>query len=474
MTTATPDRLRVGFVSVTRPAFKGDTAAARRRSVEGLQALADAWDFHLEVVDTPVADAEQARRAAEALRQRPLDYLLVQLTTFTTGDLPAPLLHAARRVGLWALPERAGGRGGRGPLPLNSLCGVNMALSTLRHPAVGKAEPVKWFYGETEEQDFRRRLAATLGALRGARALERARVLAIGGTAPAFYGLEEAPDALPGVTVVRRELTELFERVAAVPEGEAEARARRWAAREASDVGADALARAARIDLALEAMAREADAQALAVRCWPELPDACGSMACAAMGDRSAADVPAACEGDVMGALSMLALQGISAGPAILMDLSDVLEAEDSLEVWHCGNAPLAWAEPGPDGGTGTRLTTHFNRDGVGVVRDMRLAPGAVTGLRLLGGGRRAVVTGGRVRDPQPAGYDGVRGFLTDLRWADTALDVRGFVANLLDHRLPHHLAFGRGDHVAAVMELCALLGAEVLPALEPRPYLRP
>jgi hypothetical protein len=52
-------------------------------------------------------------------------------------------------------------------------------------------------------------------------------------------------------------------------------------------------------------------------------------------------------------------------------------------------------------------------------------------------------------------------------------VDVRAFVANLLDRRLPHHLAFGRGDRVDALYELCAYLGADVLPALPPASYLR-
>ncbi len=464
-------RPRIGFVSVTRPAFKGDSAAAARRSLEGMERLAERLGFELVAPVQAVRDAPEAARAARTLAEEGLDYLLVQLTTFATGDVVAPLLAAAERVGLWGVPERAGGWRD-GPLPLNSLCGLNMTLSLLDAPQVAKSEPVKWFYGLPDDPEFGRRLAATVGALRGLAAVHSARILAIGGTAPGFYGLQEAP-ALEGVEVVARDLAALFERVAAVPEAEAEARARGWQERERADVSFEQLVRGARIDVALERLAEETGATALAVRCWPEVPDTCGSMACAAMGDSSAREVPAACEGDVMGALSMLALQGISGDPAILMDLSDVDEADDSLQVWHCGNAPVAWAAPGPAGGPDTRLTTHFNRDGTGVVRDMRLRAGPVTGFRLLSSGGRAVIVGGEVRREEKVGYDGVRGWVGGLRWGESPVDVRAFIANLLDRRLPHHLAFGRGDRVEALYELCAYLGADVLPALPPASYLR-
>ncbi|MEJ2667639.1 MAG: hypothetical protein P8Z81_11165 [Deinococcales bacterium] len=466
-------RLRIGFVSVTRPAFKGDTAAAVRRSLAGLEALADELDFEPVAVAAPLADAAAAERAAAELGGLELDYLLVQLTTFVTGDIVAPLLRAVPHVGAWGLPERAGGRGQAGPLPLNSLCGLSMTLSTLAHPVVAKVEPVKWFYGEADDAAFRVRLAVTVAALRGLLALARARVVAIGGTAPGFYGLDEVP-ALAGVQVVRRELSELFERVAAVSDAEAAARARRWAETERYDVPFEQLQRAARIDLALAGMAAQAEASALAVRCWPELPEACGAMPCAAMGNVSARELPAACEGDVMGALSMLALQGISGESAILMDLSDVDPADDSLLVWHCGNAPVAWAAA-EEGGRrpDSRLTVHFNRDGMGVVRDMRLRPGAVSGFRLLRSGHAAVIVAGELARPEKAGFDGVRGWLSGVRWGHEPVGAAGMVANLLDRRLPHHLAFGRGELVEPLFELCAHIGAEVVPPLPRRPYLR-
>lgn len=495
--------LRLGFVSVIRPAFRGASVAAAEASLAGLAALGRELDFTTVVPALPseertaagaplpsfaVHDAASAQLAALQLSDQDLDFLLVQHTTFATGEVLTPLLQASERVGMWALPEGAQGGDGQGPLPLNSLCGLNMTLSYLDSPHVNKRQPVRWYYGAVNSDWFVSRLASTVAALRGLTALANARVLQIGGVAPGFYGLEEEL-GLSGPTVHAAPLSQLLERVAAVNAAEAAALAAQQAQAEPADVNREQLERSARIELALTALACEGDYDALAVRCWPEVPDVCGSMACAAMGNLAAGDpaggpaggatpgavgdpvsapgrlprpgVPAACEGDVAGALSMLALQAMSGRSAVLMDLSDVDEAADELLFWHCGNAPREWAAGGA-----SRLTTHFNRTGLGTVRDMVLAPGPVTGFRLVGQAE-ALVMSGTFGAPERASYDGVRGWLGDLRWNGRRLGARAFVTNVLDLGLAHHFAFGRGDLTAALRELCEWLGRRPVAAAE-------
>lgn len=470
--------LKIGFVSVIRPLFKGDSPRASERSLAQVRALGQ--KHHAEIItanvsgnDThastgqpiptfAVSNLSAAEQAARQLREQALDLLLIQHTTFSTGDLLVPLLHAAERVGLWALPERAAGRGMDGPLPLNALCGLNMTLSFLDHPQVDKQGPVKWFYGEADSGTFEQRLMPTLAALRGLKALHDARILQIGGTAPSFYGIEEHPE-LAGVTVDEMGLELLFEQVAKIPEADAKARAEAWLQGDTpTSLGAprEHLECSARIELALHTLAQEGNYQALAVRCWPELPERCGAMACGAVAQLGDREIPTACEGDVMGALSMLALQGISQTPAILMDLSDFDETDDSLLFWHCGNAPTAWA-----GRAGVRYTTHFNRDDTGVVRDMVLKPGPVSGFRLLKGGKAALVLSAEVMDTPKASFDGVRGWLSSFGWHGERVSARDVMAGVLDDRLPHHIAFGLGERSEALTELCAWLGATPLPA---------
>ena len=57
-----------------------------------------------------------------------------------------------------------------------------------------------------------------------------------------------------------------------------------------------------------------------------------------------------------------------------------------------------------------------------------------------------------------------MRGWLSDLRWNGEKVRAETLVANVLDHRLPHHFAFGTGELTEGLGELCAYLGSSPLP----------
>lgn len=468
--------LRIGFIVVVRAAFKGDAEDVARRARVWLEEEGPALGFDLVAAPNLVDDAEEATRAAAWAEGCDLDYLLLLHATFATGDLMAPLLRAHRHVGVWAVPEREGLAGRRpgtrpdaDPLPLNSVCGLNMTLSYLDHTHISRppSATTKWFFGAPGDAPLRRRFTTTTRALHALVALADARVLQIGGTAPHFYGLEERP-ALAGVHVATLELRELYEVMARPSDRDVEAHADAWARMEQLEAPREHLLVAARTELALATLARDGGYDALALRCWPEFPERCGGMACAAVGAMADRRLPTACEGDVMGAVSMLALQAAADAPSALMDLSDLDVERDRVLLWHCGNAPRTFAAA-----SGTRLTTHFNRDGVGVVRDMTLAPGPATGFRLLDGGARAVVLSGTLGDPSERGFDGVRGWWHALQWDGVARRADEVVAQMLDERLPHHLALAPGEHTEALHELTVLLGGAVVPARRVRDALR-
>jgi L-fucose isomerase-like protein len=446
--------IQVGLVPIVRPLFRGARLGLVETSAQALRDLGARFGFTIAYTAPPIqeiADAHARAAEMEHLRRAgELDLVLIEHVTFATGDLILPLLDLDLPVGLWALPEVTTS----GPLPQNALCGLNLSLSL----PTSRTMPVKWFYGSATDSQFQDRLSLTLHAMRGVRAIRDARLLWVGGTAPGFLRLDGLPD-LP-VRIDRAPLDAFFDALAKVSNAEIEARLSTLD--EPSSLGREALRPSVRVEVALEHLGRGYDG--VAVRCWPELPDRAGAMACGAYARLADRGCPLACEGDAAGLISMLAVAAVTGQPAALLDLSHI--ERDGLLFWHCGSAARIWAAPSH----GTRLAPHFNR-GLPAVREMRLAPGPVSGLRFLEG-RRAAVYAGTVLD-RPDGYDGVSGWFGNLRWAGARVDASGFLASVLNHRLPHHLIWGMGESEAALLELCAWLAHEPLPLDAERTMLR-
>ncbi|MCC7491048.1 MAG: hypothetical protein IT204_01795 [Fimbriimonadaceae bacterium] len=451
-----PAPLRVAVVSIRRPIFRGDQDAVWQRSVAGLERLLAPEGVALTVLPTAVTDPTSAADLAIDLgRERP-DLVLLQATTFATADLYAPLLSVGRPTGLWAVPEPDLG----GPLPLNSLCGVNF-IRSLDRPH----DPLtKWFYGWPEQPAFRARLLTTVRALRALRRLRQARVLAIGGTAPTFerFALDsETVAARFGCQVDAKPLELLFERVARVREPAALDLAAELSAGLAAPLDDPTpLLPAARLELGLRELALASGYDAVALRCWPELPERCGAMPCAAVARLFDDGCPTACEGDLLGALSCLALAALSGRDPILMDLSH--QVDEQLIFWHCGNGPRSQAAGGQ-----VTLQNHFNRPDTPLVRQMVLAPGDTTMLRFVDDQAAAVFDG--VWAAAPAAFEGVSGWLHRVTWnGEVALSPADLIATVLDRRLPHHYAFAPGQWADEAMELAAWLGLRLI---EPSPH---
>lgn len=428
--------LRIGLVPIVRPLFRGAKFGLEVKARAALEALAPRLDFELAWVCEPVADAAQAEAAAKAAQAAQLDFLLLEHVTFATGDLLAPFLELPLPLGLWALPEVWDS----GPLPQNALCGLNLGMSLRRQT------PVKWLYGDPEDAWFFSRFRLTLDALRGVKALRESRVLWLGGPAPGFFAFDALP--MTGLMVEKADLGELWAALEAVQDSEVDELLSGFD--EPSDYTQEELRTTARLELALARLAQGFDG--VAIREWPEIPEKLGVMAYSAMARLADRGYTFAPEGDLLGLAGQLALQAISGAPAILLDIAHF--SERGVMLWHGGEAPKAWAE-GP-----TRLIAHFNR-GCPAVRDMALKAGPVSGLRILPG-NKAVVHGGELSGEK--GYDGDSGLLTRASWAAQEIEPRQFLASWLNHRLPHHLAVGMGEHQGALLEMCAWLGLEVLP----------
>lgn len=102
----------------------------------------------------------------------------------------------------------------------------------------------------------------------------------------------------------------------------------------------------AKIGAGLELWMQDNLLDAFAFQCWPALQKMFGIFPCTLMSYLSQHLVPGACETDAVGALSMLALQFASGGPAGIFDWNNNwMPDPNQLVLFHCSNSPVGLLE---------------------------------------------------------------------------------------------------------------------------------
>jgi len=101
------------------------------------------------------------------------------------------------------------------------------------------------------------------------------------------------------------------------------------------------LAVQAKFGLAVERWVEANQVDAVAIQCWDSLEQNYGCASCVTMSMLSDKNIPAACETDIAGAVSMLALTLASGKPSALADWNNnFAEQRDKCVCTHCGNFP--------------------------------------------------------------------------------------------------------------------------------------
>lgn len=470
------DRLRIGLIGAFFPNFDALKLGVYEQSKQELQALAVALDFELVAIEAPVKTQDEASAAARQIEAAGIDFLLIQSSSFSMGDVVLPLVEVKARLGLWFLSEPSF----EGDIPLNSLTGFNLFASIIRLHLKEQKRRFKWFFGPATDARFRRRLEITVRALAALKQLGRTKIGLIGGAAPTFLNLEYDAPAIAlrlGVQVEEQPMAAVFERVDSYPDSRVTEVVQAIAS-AASEVRVTSrwLERTGRVYLALRELADEGNYGALGVRCWPEFQSELGGLGpCAAISWLNETGLPASCEGDVPAAISMLAAYYISRAPVTLTDLVALAETEGLVQMWHCGPSPVSWADA-----AGQALTYHPTLDRAsppdaprsGVSSDLVFAPGPVTLARFSQAADRLLLMSAEVVPGPSRGYAGSRGWLGNFAMAGEPLSIPDLIETIACYGLEHHYPLARGQWSDTFQELAAWTGIEVLPKVAYQDFL--
>jgi L-fucose isomerase-like protein len=432
-----------------------------------LEGLGRDLGFDLRAGERMIADRDDAAAVARELADWGADLVLLLCNSFTPeAGVVLPFAALPARLGLWALPEPARA----GPLQLTALVDLNLFASMLAHETPEAKPRCKWFLGEPEDPAFRRRLAVTVGALRVLKGLAGATIAQVGGHAPGFDNLAFDARRLGrtlGLRVEALPLEDVFTAARACPDAEAHAGAERIERRAAAvDCPRADLVQTGRIVWALRHVATQGGFDALAVSCWPGFYETLGLFPCVAYGTLNDEGLVVACEGDVLGAVTLLALRLAGGGQPLLMDLVAALPKEDAVCFWHCGLATWEWADR-----AGVRLIARPvpQSDGselrLGGFAHVIFAPGPATVARLSRDGAQWLVASATATDRLGPSYEGSGGWFDGVRIAGQRASPSEFLDAIVRAGVEHHYGVALGDASDALLEAARWTGARLVEA---------
>lgn len=294
------------------------------------------------------------------------DMVILQNITFANAAFASEVLKRFNcPLMLWTLREPVidGTR-----LRSNSLTGAYSAANAITaFRGMGKFE---FIFGAPEENKVKKEIGTMIRAAKVQVSMRSLKMSAIGHT-PQGFGFGRALDAELmsrfGVTLEAIEARELIEMAKSYTDAECEADLEEA---KQNVVGLDAMPQKnildfARLYKAYKTYITANGIGAIASRCWPDFFTSFGTPVCMVLSLLNAFALPASCEADVYGALSMYIGTQLTGASTFFGDPVAMDEKEGSITYWHCGMAACNLARKD----SGACVGVHPNRK-IGPVMD--------------------------------------------------------------------------------------------------------
>ena len=399
--------------------------------------------------DKHVVDDATLAEALKDVQAAHCQALLVLQPSIGNGQLALTVTQKWQDpIVLWATPERPTD----GKVSSCSLVGQHLWASVLRQAD----HPFEFVYGAPDDPAFQHDLVRAIALCRTHRYLRHAKVGVVGTHVPGFIDLASDPFMLRrklGIQVHPLSLPQFIDRVRGIDQAavDEDVAAVRKLGLRAVDVSEDTLDVNSRVYLAMLELMQEESLSALALQCWPEIPNMLGQWPYLAVSRLSSAGHAIAIEGDVDGSITSLMSSSLGIGPGFL---TDWLEHDaNSVLFWHPGMAPLDMchaigSEAGPT------LGQHFNIAKPLVV-DGQLRPDQdVTVMRLWRCDNDYHMTAFEGRSTTPRRK--VTGNSTQVEFGGEPIPER--FDRLLHAGMPHHVSLYFGRQAETFRRLARLL----------------
>ncbi|MHB1355293.1 MAG: L-fucose/L-arabinose isomerase family protein [Anaerolineae bacterium] len=461
-------KVRLGFVPTHRFPFDEQWAVEmRHRCMDVMEKMPE-----VELVVPGVAlihnglvrDDASAQATIDLFADRQVQGLVIGTMTF--GDEVAAISIAeALDVPVLVFGTKEGPFTSDGKRHSDSFCGTLSVTSGMyRHK-------IPYVFGGIifpEEDEFSRTLHAFASTCAAVTSFIGTRVGMVGLRPERFETCNTNEVALMntfGQRVIPLNLSDLFAKAAAWPEDDYRLLATLEAMKAEANCSAchpKSLVKAAQLELTLARFAQEKQLSSMGISCWNDVQEQFGICACTTLGRLTEQGIMAACEVDVIGALTMLVqYQAVleTTVPHFVDWTIQHQEWDDVFLAWHCGNAPACLAADRRQVVVREQaiMSTVVGADRSEMAMDTQLAPGTVTLNRLVeyDGEFKMLITNGEILPSE----DNLRG---SWSWVQVP-DLKHLYRVLAEEGFTHHVSMIHGDVSDAVEDFCQFTGIDVV-----------
>ncbi len=227
----------------------------------------------------------------------------------------------------------------------DSFCGKMSACNNLRQYGIPYSL-TRLHTVSPDSEEFKNDLAWFAAVCRVVNGFRNLRVGSIGARPAAFNTVRYSEKLLEanGITTETVDLSEIMGRIERLKENDPGVQGKLTEIRKyvtTSGVPDSALIKMAKLGHVIDEWMRQTDVKVSAVQCWTAMEEYFGVVPCTIMSMMSNNLLPAACEVDICGTLSMHALALASQTPSALLDWNNNYGSDpDKAVCFHCSNLP--------------------------------------------------------------------------------------------------------------------------------------
>lgn len=470
------NKFKIGLVGVNSPTYYAKKYNVYEDSIKGLKKLANEYGFELIYYPKLIESGLEAKKVKQFFLEKNVDFLLIQNSSFSMGDVVEVLVTTNIPLGIWGLSEPKLEE----DVQLHSLVSLNMYTSIIKRCFKDKNIKYKWFYGNVDSNLFIERFRPTILALKAINKLKNAKICWVGEVAPSFDNLEPDLAALKDKYQIEIDIfptSELKLVADSLTEVEInDAKKSFCKGVKHIHISEDMYNKGLIVYAALYKIVEKEGYDGMALACWPDFQDIFGIVPCVPFTEMyDINNIPISCEGDLQAVITMMVLNTFTKNKAIVMDFANVDIKNDKFLLWHCGIGSKFMAESNE--GISIIKQPMMNRKlgeehKIGLSYDYYFKEAKVTIGRIADNGKSIFSFTANTTDNTNRGFEGTRGWIGNMKFEEKSVSVLDLMETIFNEGIEHHMILVEGECEDSFNEFAYWTDSTVVKANKYKNYL--